>query len=171
MRKQICCWCATCAVSGRGVLRSVRWLCVAYLVSVSEKQRFARSDAGVLKSCVSELPRYDRLRCKPIETVCWRSGVVCLELRMIGVPRAVSMFIVVVQVMAASADFVRAVSPGVDVGTRSDRRPRVTVRAHAEVSGYDCARDAERAYEGLCGARLSGRSGFELGVASFCALM
>ena len=46
-------------------------------------------------------------------------GTLYLELRVIGVQRAVSMFIVVVQVVATCPDLVCAVSAGVDIGKRS----------------------------------------------------
>lgn len=88
---------------------------------------------------------------------CWVFGITSVQ-------RAVSMFIVVVQVVATCTNLVCAVSAGVDVSTRSDLRTQVTVRVLAEVPSCDCGRDAVCASEGLFGARLSGISGFGLEV-------
>lgn len=64
--------------------------------------------------------------------------VVYLELRVVGVQRAVSMFIVFVQVVATCTNLACAASAGVD----AHLRPRVTARVRAEASGCDCARAA-----------------------------
>jgi hypothetical protein len=66
-------------------------------------------------------------------------AVVYLDLRVTCVQFPVSMFIVVVQVVATCSGLVCAVSAGVDVGARSDLRLRVTVRDHSVVPGCDCA--------------------------------
>jgi hypothetical protein len=69
---------------------------------------FAPSDAGWLTSCVGELPRYDRLQCKPVENGVLAFGVLYMELRGMGVQRAACMVIVDVPVVATCADLVCA---------------------------------------------------------------